>query len=237
MRQLGAVLAAQRARRVEVAAREVARERLEPRAERAEADDQQPRARLAREHERPGGQQQLDALGGDQLADEDDQPVVRARSWPSAAAASPGERANDESSSAVVLERRRAAAEALEPGARLVRLARREPLDVDAGRPEAGAVRRPGVVHRGPQALRGVARADEDAAGARQPLARVGHEARVRLDRVLERAAVDLHRVGHAVPSSARARITGPITRWLASATSGRARSATSRTAATLAST
>ena len=35
---------------------------------------------------------------------------------------------------------------------------------------------------------------------------------------------------------SARARIAGPITRWFASATSGRARSTTSRTAATLAS-
>ena len=51
----------------------------------------------------------------------------------------------------------------------------------------------------------------------------------MRLDRVLERAAVDLDRVGHAGPASPRARISGPITRWLASATSGRARSATSR--------
>ena len=37
-------------------------------------------------------------------------------------------------------------------------------------------------------------------------------------------------------PPSARARIAGPITRWLASATSGRARATTSRTAATFAS-
>ena len=38
-------------------------------------------------------------------------------------------------------------------------------------------------------------------------------------------------------PSSARARIAGPITRWFASATSGRTSSTTSRTAATFAST
>ena len=38
----------------------------------------------------------------------------------------------------------------------------------------------------------------------------------------------------YGTPSSARASTTGPITRWLASATSGRTRSATSRTAATL---
>ena len=43
----------------------------------------------------------------------------------------------------------------------------------------------------------------------------------------------------YGIPSgpSARARITGPITRWLASATSGRTCSATARTAATLRST
>ena len=40
----------------------------------------------------------------------------------------------------------------------------------------------------------------------------------------------------YGTSSSARARIAGPITRWLASATSGRARATTSRTAATLAS-
>ena len=74
--QLVAVLAAQGAGGLEVAALEVAREPLEPRPERAEADDQQPGPRLAREHQRPRGQQQLDALGGDQLADEDHEPVA-----------------------------------------------------------------------------------------------------------------------------------------------------------------
>ena len=63
----------------EVAGGELRREPLEPLAERPEPDDQQPRPRLAREHERQRGQQQLDALGGDQLADEHDQPVARAR--------------------------------------------------------------------------------------------------------------------------------------------------------------
>ena len=38
----------------------------------------------------------------------------------------------------------------------------------------------------------------------------------------------------YGTPSSARASTAGPITRWLASATSGRTGSATSRTAATL---
>ena len=63
-------------RGVEVAGGERRREPLEPVAERPEPDDDEPRPRLAREHERPRGEQQLDALGRDQLADEDDQPVA-----------------------------------------------------------------------------------------------------------------------------------------------------------------
>ena len=55
---------------------------LQPFPERPEADDQQPRARLAREHERPRRQQQLDALGRDQLADVDDEPVTGLRPCP-----------------------------------------------------------------------------------------------------------------------------------------------------------
>ena len=109
-------------------------------------------------------------------------------------------------------------------------------VDVDPRRPEtrsAGQAVR--VVDRGPQALGGVPRADQHAARGGEALARVGQEARVGLDRVLQRAAVDLGGVGTR-SSSARARIAGPITRWFASATSGRARSATSRTARTLAS-
>ena len=55
------------------------------------------------------------------------------------------------------------------------------------------------------------------------PRARTAGSARVRLDGVLERRAVDLDRVGHVEPRRApRASTTGPITRWLASATSGR---------------
>ena len=72
-------------------------ERLQPGPERAEADDHQPRPRLAREHEREGRQQQLHALGGDQLADEDDQPVAGLDAS-SAATASRGSRANEEPS-------------------------------------------------------------------------------------------------------------------------------------------
>ena len=70
------MLAARGPRRREVAAREVGRELLEPGAEAAEPDDDEPRVGHAGEHERPRGEQQLDALGGDQLADEDDEAVA-----------------------------------------------------------------------------------------------------------------------------------------------------------------
>ena len=43
----------------------------------AEADDDEPRGGHALEHERPGGEQQVDALVDDQLADERDQPIAR----------------------------------------------------------------------------------------------------------------------------------------------------------------
>ena len=54
----------------------VAVEALQALPEGPEAHDQQPRARLAREHERERRQQQLHALGRDQLAHEDDEPVA-----------------------------------------------------------------------------------------------------------------------------------------------------------------
>ena len=78
---------------------------------------------------------------------------------------------------------------------------RPERVDVHARRPEPRAVGQRGIVERRPQALRGVAGADQNAGGAREPLARERHEAfRVALDRVLERAAVDLHGVAKAGP-------------------------------------
>jgi hypothetical protein len=73
-----------------------------------------------------------------------------------------------------------------------VRLARGEAGDVHARRAEAGAAREAGVVHLGPQAFRGVAGADEDPACAGEALGGERAEARVGLDDVLQRAAVDL---------------------------------------------
>ena len=91
-----------------------------------------------------------------------------------------------------------ARAQAFEAGRRGLPLARLEAVHVDARGAEAGPLLQARVLERGPQALRGVARADEHARGAGQPLARGRQEARVRLDRVLQRAAVDLHGVRHA---------------------------------------
>ena len=210
----------------------VRREPLEPLPERPEPDDHEPRPRLAREHERPA------------------RPAAARRPWTRSACrrrprAGPGldrverrrrprrtSRANEDTGAAsrrVDLvggcgERASAARRsrsALEARAGRVRLARGEAVDVHARRAEAGAAGQRRVVHLGPQALGGVARADEHAARARQALDRERPEARVRLDGVLQRAAVDLDRV-RDVRRSARARIAGPITRWFASATSGR---------------
>ena len=69
-------LAARGADGVEIARGEVLREPLQALAERPEADDHQLGLRDALEHERPGGEQEVDALGGDQLADEDHEPVL-----------------------------------------------------------------------------------------------------------------------------------------------------------------
>ena len=78
--------------------------------------------------------------------------------------------------------------------------------------------------------------AHEDAAGARQAL-----DGRTGLKRgygfTVYSSALPWIFTAYGTSPSARASTTGPITRWLASATSGRTRSATSRTAATLAST
>ena len=136
-----------------------------------------------REHERPRREQQVDALGGDQLADEDDDPVARGveraerRAPPSAA-----ERANDDAgvgaraasgAGASGARRSSSAAQPREAGSGRRRGARGvKRRDVDAGRAEARPVLQPGLVERRPQALGGVARADEHAARAREALAR-----------------------------------------------------------------
>ena len=64
------------ARALEVALGERREQPLEAVAVGAEADDHQARARHALEHERPGGEQQVDALAHDQLAHERDELVV-----------------------------------------------------------------------------------------------------------------------------------------------------------------
>ena len=100
----------------------------------------------------------------------------------------------------------RRAASAAHPGRGLrARRAGGTPATSTPGRPEARAGGQAVVVHRRPQALGGVARADEDRAraGAR-PSRASGQEALgVALDDVLERAAVDLHRVGDVVAERA----------------------------------
>ena len=136
----------------------------------------------------------------DQLADEHHQPVLRPdgaqRLRRLAGAAGEG--------GAVVgggRGRGEALAQALQAGAGRGALARREAVDIHAGRAEPRAAGQLRVAHRLPQALRRVAGADQHAAGAGEALARERHEAlRVALDGELERAAVDLHRVGHAEP-------------------------------------
>ena len=96
----------------------------------------------------------------------------------------------------LALQRRR---EPGQPARGLVARARAELLDVDAGRAQPGARAQLGVVHRLPQALGGVARADEHGGRVRDALAGGRQEALgVALDDVLERAAVDLDGVGHA---------------------------------------
>ena len=208
----------------------------------AEADDHQPRARQALEHERPGGEQQVDALADDQLADERDEPVavaVEALERLAAARVVAGEGARLAPAPAARRARRAAA-----------RSRARAPHAAAAARCSRGAKRAtstPGGPSRvrsrarrrraPPTGSRGVARADEHRARARDALAGKAEKAlRLGLDGVLERAAVHLDGIRQLARPAPRARITGPITRWLASASCGRASSASSRTAATFAS-
>jgi hypothetical protein len=179
-------------------------ERLEPLAERPEAHDHQPGGRLAGQHERPRRQQQLHALGRDQLAHEDDDLVLGGdrgeRRRRLAVAAREGMAGVGVGRGRRVGGPRKALAEARQPLQRRGVVARDEALHVDAGRPEPGPPGQGVVTHRLPQALGGVAGADEHAARPGQALLGIRLEPRMRLDDVLERAAVDLHRVRHAQP-------------------------------------
>ena len=173
-------------------------ELLERRPPRPEPDDDQARVGHRGEHERPGRRQEVRALGDDELAHERDEAVAIEVQ---AAERRAGRRgvAREARAGRGVLGRRGAQPRGqrgqvrsglgARPGAEL--------LDVDPGRSQAGARRQRRVVHRRPEALGRVPRPDEHGPGASEPLARGREEALgLGLDRVLERAAVDLDRVG-----------------------------------------
>ena len=188
----------------EVAGSQRGEQALERRPPRAEADDDEARVRHLGEHERPRRGEQVDALGDDELADEEDVAV--------APEVEPGQRAPGGGLVAregmVLLDRRggaQARGERGHLGRRLGGRAGTELGDVDPGRAEEGAGGERVVAHRRPQALGRVARADEHGARAGQPLGGRGQEARaIALDRVLERAAVDLDRVRDLAGQGAR---------------------------------
>jgi hypothetical protein len=198
-------------RRAEVAGRERLDQALEPLSPRPEADDDQPGVGYLPQDERPGGGQELDALGDDELADEGDVAVVdevesRERAAGGGLVAGEGRpgrrRAAALGTGAAVAQ---AGRDRGERGGRLLAAPRPELVDVDAGRTEPRALRERGIAHRRPQALGGVPGADEHGPGAGEPLPGRRQEAlRVGLDRVLQRTAVDLHRVGHVAAERAR---------------------------------
>ncbi len=139
--------------------------------------------------ERPGGEQQVAALGDDQLADEDD---ARSLGGGVAAEAGRGE---------VEIAAEAAGVGLLEPTGERLQLVRgrrsgrerRERLDVHAGRAEPGLLLEAGQVDRLPEALGGVMGADEDGASRLHPLAGVGQEPLgIRDHGVGEGAAVNL---------------------------------------------
>ena len=119
------------------------------------------------------------------------------------------------------------------------RLARREALDVHPRRPQARALRRALLLaERLPQALRGVI-ASRRARSRRRPAPR-GPKPRKRsgcgLDRVLERAPVDLHRIGHLARRAPAPGSPAPSRDGSPAPPRAHAARRTSRTAATLAS-
>jgi hypothetical protein len=136
-----------RARRLEVSRRQCPDEALRRRGVCAEADHHQPGAGHALEHQRPGGEQQVYALGDDELADEADDRL----------ALGPQRRQRERGAQRIEGERRRRRLAGRQLGRGPPRL---DPLDqgvqacggfgrrsgpedvhVDAGRPEPGAAR------------------------------------------------------------------------------------------------
>ena len=161
----------------------------------AEPDHAESRLRHGGDHERPRGEQQVHALRHDQLADVGHDPVARRVEHPQrgggALVAAPARGGR-----ALQPVRQRT-----QPGDGLVVRAGPELVDVHAGGPEPRAVGQRRVVERRPQALARVTRSHQHAGGTVEALARQRQEAlRVRLDRVLERAPVDLDRVPQPRP-------------------------------------
>ena len=201
----------------EVGGAEQRRQALEALAVGAEAHHHQPRLGHRGDHERPGREQQVDPLRHDQLAH-----VARRCG-----------RGAGRARAALRRRRPRRPRPPPRPPSSRPREARPgrppppprgrgpEGVHVHAGRAQPRAVGQAGLARDLPQALRGVARAHQHARRPGEALERVGEEAlAVGPHGVLERAAVDLHGVRHP-PLQARASTAGPITRWLASATSG----------------
>jgi hypothetical protein len=133
----------------------------------AEPDDHEPGRGHPFDDERPGREQQVDALGDDQLADEADDPVASrielAQCLGRARLAAPGGG----------LAGGQLGGEPLEPGPRV--RGRPEAVHVDARRAQPGALRQRGVFDEDlPKGLGGVPRADEHGGGAANALERVG---------------------------------------------------------------
>ena len=139
--------------------------------------------------QRPGGNQEIGALGDDQLADEDHPRARGGREL----AQRPHRRAAVPSQSLFL------PATAADPGRerlngrqRIGGLAGPECRGVDAGGPEPRLGLQIETRQRPPEALGGVARANQHRRGTGGSLLGVRQEARVGLHRVLERRAVDL---------------------------------------------
>jgi hypothetical protein len=155
--------------------------------------------------ERPGGEEQVDTLRDDQLPHVAHD-AVATRMELAQGGGRPGLAAPSRGLAGCEL-----VAEPREAGGRLLRGEGAERVDVHAGRAEACPLgERRLVGEHLPQALGGVPRADEHAGRPPNALQRIGQEATgVWANRVLERAAMDLHRIGRP-PVQAAGQDHGP---------------------------
>ncbi len=150
----------------------------------------------------------------------------------SAAAAAAGSRAKDDPASAAAVARSRATRRSRPSRAASGSRGRNSAMSTPGG-PSFVRASRPGssiAAHR----LSAVWREPTSTARAGASPSRAYGRKRSGFGLTVYSSAEPWTLTAYGTPSSARASTTGPITRWLASATSGRTRSATSRTAATL---